>query len=72
MKWVEIPQRSTRLNYVPSLSNRDSASFSPLVGPFTLRVGEEDLDWHTGEGGRCENSGIESLLFVFLKKLQEK
>lgn len=49
-----------------------SASFPPLVGPFTLRVGEEELYWHIGDGGLYENSGIESLLFVFLKKLQEK
>jgi hypothetical protein len=49
-----------------------SASFPLLVGPFTLRVGEEELYWHTGDGGLYENSGIESLLFVFLKKLQEK
>ena len=28
--------------------------------------------WHTGDGGLYENHGVESLLFVFLKKLQEK
>jgi hypothetical protein len=49
-----------------------SASFPPLVGPFTMRVGEEELYWHIGDGGLYENSGIESLLFVFLKKLQMK
>lgn len=49
-----------------------SASFPPLVGPFTVRVGEEQLYWHMGDGGLYENSGIESLLFVFSKKLQEK
>ncbi len=48
-----------------------SASFPPLVGPFTVRVGEEKLYWHLGDGGLYENSGIETLLFVFLKKLQE-
>jgi hypothetical protein len=49
-----------------------SASFPPLVGPITFRVGEEDLYWHTGDGGLYENQGFESLLFVFLKKLQDK
>jgi hypothetical protein len=45
---------------------------SPLVGPITFRAGEADLYWHTGDGGLYENQGIESLLFVFLKKLQDK
>jgi hypothetical protein len=49
-----------------------SASFPPLVGPITFRVGEEDRYWHTGDGGLYENQGIESLLFVFLKQLQDK
>jgi hypothetical protein len=49
-----------------------SASFPPLVGPITFRVGEEDVYWHTGDGGLYENQGIESLLFVFLKQLQDK
>jgi hypothetical protein len=49
-----------------------SASFPPLVGPITFHVGEDDLYWHTGDGGLYENQGIESLLFVFLKQLQEK
>jgi Patatin-like phospholipase len=49
-----------------------SASFPPLVGPITFRVGDEDLYWHTGDGGLYENQGLESLLFVFLKQLQEK
>ncbi len=49
-----------------------SASFPPLVGPITFRVGEEERYWHTGDGGLYENTGIESLLYVFLKQLQEK
>jgi predicted acylesterase/phospholipase RssA len=49
-----------------------SASFPPLVGPITFHVGETDLYWHMGDGGLYENQGFESLLFVFLKKLQEK
>ena len=49
-----------------------SASFPPLVGPITFGVGEEELYWHTGDGGLYENSGSESLLFAFLKQLQAK
>jgi hypothetical protein len=49
-----------------------SASFPPLVGPITFRVGETDLYWHMGDGGLYENQGFESLLFVFLKKLQDQ
>ena len=46
-----------------------SASFPPLVGPITFHVGDEDIYWHTGDGGLYENQGLESLLFVFLKQL---
>jgi len=49
-----------------------SASFPPLVGPITFGVGEEELYWHTGDGGLYENSGTESLLIAFLKQLQAK
>jgi len=42
------------------------------VGPITFGVGEEELYWHTGDGGLYENSGSESLLFAFLKQLQAK
>ena len=49
-----------------------SASFPPLVGPITFRVGEEELYWHTGDGGLYENQGVESILFAFLKRLQER
>jgi Patatin-like phospholipase len=49
-----------------------SASFPPLVGPITFQVGNEEIYWHAGDGGLYENQGIESLLFVFLKKIQER
>jgi hypothetical protein len=49
-----------------------SASFPPLVGPITFRVGAQEVYWHTGDGGLYENQGIESLLFVFLKQLQDR
>ena len=49
-----------------------SASFAPLIGPTTIRVGDEEAYWHIGDGGLYENSGIESLLFLYLKQLQAK
>jgi len=49
-----------------------SASFPPLIGPITLRVGEENAYWHAGDGGLYENSGVETLLFLYLTRLQEK
>jgi predicted acylesterase/phospholipase RssA len=49
-----------------------SASFPPLVGPITLRVGGENTYWHAGDGGLYENQGSESLLFLYLKQLQAK
>jgi len=48
-----------------------SASFPPLVGPITFTVGEELDYWHVGDGGLQENLGLESLMFAFLKQLQE-
>ena len=49
-----------------------SASFPPLVGPITMQVQGESTYWHAGDGGLYENSGIESLLFLYLKQLQTK
>ena len=49
-----------------------SASFPPLIGPITLRVGDEEVYWHAGDGGLYENSGVESLLFLYLTQLQQK
>jgi hypothetical protein len=49
-----------------------SASFPPLVGPLTIKVGDEEAYWHAGDGGLYENSGIESLIFLYLKQLQAK
>jgi len=48
-----------------------SASFPPLVGPITFQVGDELDYWHTGDGGLYENLGLESLMFTFLKQLQD-
>lgn len=48
-----------------------SAAFPPLVGPITFTVGD-DLDyWHVGDGGLYENLGLETLMFTFLKQLQD-
>ncbi|HKQ64268.1 MAG TPA: hypothetical protein VJZ73_04635, partial [Methylomirabilota bacterium] len=49
-----------------------SASFAPLIGPTTIRMGDKEAYWHVGDGGLYENSGIESLLFLYLKQLQAK
>jgi predicted acylesterase/phospholipase RssA len=48
-----------------------SAAFPPLLGPITFHVGDEDYYWHAGDGGLYENLGLESLMFVFLKQLQD-
>ena len=48
-----------------------SASFPPLVGPITFTVGDELDYWHMGDGGLYENLGLESLMFAFLKQLQD-
>ncbi len=49
-----------------------SASFAPLIGPTTFKIGDKEAYWHVGDGGLYENSGIESLLFLYLKQLQVK
>ena len=49
-----------------------SASFAPLIGPSTMRIGDREAYWHIGDGGLYENSGIESLLFLYLKQFQAK
>jgi hypothetical protein len=49
-----------------------SASFPPLVGPLTLKIGDEETYWHAGDGGLYENQGLESLLLLYLKQLQLK
>ena len=49
-----------------------SASFAPFIGPTTVRIGDEEAYWHIGDGGLYENSGIESLLFLYLRQLQIK
>jgi hypothetical protein len=49
-----------------------SASFPPLVGPITFTVGDDLEYWHTGDGGLYENLGLESVMFTFLKQLQDR
>lgn len=48
-----------------------SMSFPPIVGPISFKVKGEEKYWHVGDGGLADNTGAESLLMVFLKKLQE-
>jgi hypothetical protein len=49
-----------------------SAAFPPLVGPITLHISGETTFWHAGDGGLYENQGVESLLLLYLKRLQMK
>jgi predicted acylesterase/phospholipase RssA len=49
-----------------------SMSFPPVVGPISFQVKGQDTYWHVGDGGLADNTGAESLLMVFLKKLQER
>jgi hypothetical protein len=49
-----------------------SASFPPLVGPLTMKIGDEDSYWHAGDGGLYENQGLETLILLYLKQLQLK
>jgi hypothetical protein len=48
-----------------------SMSFPPVVGPISFRVENQDQYWHIGDGGLADNTGAESLIMIFLKKLQE-
>jgi predicted acylesterase/phospholipase RssA len=48
-----------------------SMSFPPIIGPVTLKIEGQERYWHIGDGGIADNTGSESLLMVFLKKLQE-
>jgi Patatin-like phospholipase len=49
-----------------------SASFPPLIGPLTLKIGDEETYWHAGDGGLYENQGVETLILLYLKQLQAK
>jgi hypothetical protein len=46
-----------------------SASFPPLIGPLTLKIGDEETYWHAGDGGLYENQGVEALILLYLKQL---
>lgn len=47
-----------------------SMSFPPLIGPITFQIEGQDLYWHAGDGGLSDNTGIESLAMLFMKKIQ--
>ena len=65
---IGIDPCQTHLNGVAAAS----AAFPPLVGPITMRIGQEDVYWHAGDGGLYENQGVETLLFLYLKQIQAK
>lgn len=49
-----------------------SASAPPVIGPITFTVGDSPDFWHTGDGALYENLGLESLMFAFMKQLQDR
>jgi patatin-like phospholipase len=54
-----------------SLAVATSASFPPVVGPVTYRVGDKPTYLHIGDGGLFDNLGTESLTTLFLKKIPQ-
>ncbi|MFQ5992750.1 MAG: patatin-like phospholipase family protein [Nitrospiraceae bacterium] len=48
-----------------------SMSFPPVIGPVSFHIADQDEYRHVGDGGLSDNTGAESLLMVFLKKLRE-
>ena len=48
-----------------------SASFPMYVGPVTAQVDGEAIYWHAGDGGLFDNQGTESLVQLFMRKLQQ-
>ncbi len=74
--WPLLPVSPLELEidpcFVPvSMAVTASAAFPPLVGPITFTVGDELDYWHAGDGGLYENLGLETLMFLFLKQLQD-
>jgi predicted acylesterase/phospholipase RssA len=48
-----------------------SASFPFFIGPITVQVQGKETYLHAGDGGLFDNQGTESLVQLFLQKLQE-
>lgn len=53
-----------------SLAVAASASLPFVIGPVGVRVGSEY--WHLGDGGMLDNTGVETLEQVVLRKLQDR
>ena len=49
-----------------------SASFPFFVGPVTVQVKDQPTFLHAGDGGLFDNQGTESLVQLFLKKIDDK
>jgi hypothetical protein len=47
-----------------------SASFPFFVGPITVQVAGDDSYYHAGDGGLFDNQGTESLVQLYLKKIE--
>jgi Patatin-like phospholipase len=77
-RWDRLrPMTPIEINIDPCPANlagsvTASASFPHLVGPLTLKIGDDDTYWHAGDGGLYENQGLESLILLYLKQLQLK
>ena len=77
-KWemlLSVTPQDIKMNVCPitvAAAVTASMSFPPVVGPISFRVENQDLYWHIGDGGLADNTGTESLLMIFLKKLQER
>jgi len=71
---LSVTPQDIKMNVCPvrvAAAVTGSMSFPPVVGPISFRVEGQDQYWHIGDGGLADNTGAESLLMVFLKKLQE-
>jgi predicted acylesterase/phospholipase RssA len=77
-KWemlLSVTPQDIKMNVCPitvAAAVTASMSFPPVVGPISFRVENQDLYWHIGDGGLADNTGAESLMMIFLKKLQER
>lgn len=72
----ELDSRPVPNNLPVSLAVVASASFPPAIGPVSIQApsacdGGEPEWWHLGDGGTIENSGVDSLEEVVLRRLTD-
>ena len=62
-RWDRLrPMTPIEINIDPCPANlagsvTASASFPPLVGPLTLKIGDDETYWHAGDGGLTRTRG---------------